>query len=224
MVYIYILKLEKGKYYIGKTNNPNFRIKAHFNSKASEWTKTYWPIAIEELIPNCDNYDEDKYTKIYMDKYGIDNVRGGSFTKLKLSNETKKTLKQMSNGTNDRCFTCGKVGHFAKDCYSNLNQRQCQYIENESSDEELEEGIYEVEGKIQLYYENEWFEESQHEAGHRDGTFWDSEYSHTNWRPIKRNKKPYSKQKSSSKCFRCGRNGHWATNCYAKKHINGFYL
>ena len=25
-------------------------------------------------------------------------------------------------------------------------------------------------------------------------------------------------------CFRCGRNGHYASKCYASKHINGYYL
>ena len=41
MVYIYALELKQGKYYIGKTSNPNFRIESHFNSEGSGWTKKY---------------------------------------------------------------------------------------------------------------------------------------------------------------------------------------
>ena len=37
-------------------------------------------IEIIEVIPDCDLYDEDKYTRKYMDTFGIDNVRGGSYT------------------------------------------------------------------------------------------------------------------------------------------------
>lgn len=35
-LYIYILQLEKGKYYVGKTKEPNFRLDAHFNGNGSE--------------------------------------------------------------------------------------------------------------------------------------------------------------------------------------------
>jgi hypothetical protein len=115
MVFIYALQLKQGKYYVGKTSNPNFRIKSHFNSEGSEWTKIYKPEKLLELIEG-DDYDEDKYTKIYMDKYGIDNVRGGSYTSIILDKETKKLLEKNSNSTNDRCFKCGKEGHFAINC------------------------------------------------------------------------------------------------------------
>ena len=69
MVFIYILQLESGKYYIGKTTNPSFRLEQHFNSNGSSWTKKYKPTIVIELIPNCDDYDEDKYTIKYMEQY-----------------------------------------------------------------------------------------------------------------------------------------------------------
>ena len=84
MTNIYILRLEGGKYYVGKTNNPQFRLDSHFNSNGSEWTKLYKPLRVLEIKPDCDDYDEDKITRQYMDKYGINNVRGGSFVSVKL--------------------------------------------------------------------------------------------------------------------------------------------
>ena len=96
MVYIYALQLENGKYYIGKTNNPRFRLEDHFNSNGSQWTKFHKPLRILELISNCDDYDEDKITLQYMDKFGIDNVRGGSFVSVKMEKSTIDTLKQMN--------------------------------------------------------------------------------------------------------------------------------
>ena len=39
MVYIYILKLRNNKYYIGKTQNPTFRLEDHFENNGSSWTK-----------------------------------------------------------------------------------------------------------------------------------------------------------------------------------------
>ena len=88
MVFIYILQLTQGKYYVGKTENPKFRLDSHFKSGGCAWTKKYKPQQIIALFPDCDDFDEDKFTLKYMSKYGIDNVRG---VQMNNSNNAKWT-------------------------------------------------------------------------------------------------------------------------------------
>ena len=79
---IYVIELENNKFYVGRSNIPKQRILNHFKENGSEWTKLYKPIKVLSQIKG-DNIDEEKYTLLYMKKYGIDNVRGGAFCKLK---------------------------------------------------------------------------------------------------------------------------------------------
>ena len=209
MVYIYTLQLQHNKYYVGKTSNPYFRIENHFNSNGSEWTKIYKPVKLLELI-NGDDYDEDKYTKIYMDKYGIDNVRGGSYTSIDLDQNTKNLLIKISNSTNNRCFNCGKEGHFAKDCFSNnVTDSQdsksniiwcCVYCDKEFKDEikcEYHERCCKSKNKPK--YCNSCFKCGKY--GHFANNCWS-------------NKSSFSKLSSVKRCDICGKYGHYEVNCY----------
>ena len=116
MVFIYILKLKNNKYYVGKTSNPKIRLDNHFNLTGSKWTQKYTPLNIQEIIPNCEDFDEDKYTIKYMNEYGVDNVRGGSFCEMNLTNESKNMINRMIISSTDKCNSCGEKGHFSKDC------------------------------------------------------------------------------------------------------------
>lgn len=118
MVSIYCLKLQHGKYYVGKTRHSNFRISDHFDGYASEWTRLHKPLSVYVIEHNCDDFDEDKFTKMAMAKFGIDNVRGGTYSQVTLSNPVRDLLQQEIRGADDLCFKCGRPGHFASECYA----------------------------------------------------------------------------------------------------------
>jgi len=112
---IYVLRLQGGNYYIGRTRDSDARIQAHFEGKGSYWTKKYPPVKVIERVEKCDEFDEDKYVKKYMAKHGIDRVRGGSYSQITLDRSVKKYLQKEIWGAQDKCFRCGG-DHFDKEC------------------------------------------------------------------------------------------------------------
>ena len=203
MIFIYAIQLVQGKYYIGKTSNPNFRLERHFNSNGSTWTQIYKPLKVIEIKYNCDNYDEDKITMKYMDKYGINNVRGGSFVSVKLDKSAIDTLKRMSNGNNNKCFVGGKSCHFVKDCPENEYWETC-------SDEDSEVWSCSYCDKDFDSYKGAIFHENVHCKKKKKY----SNYEYEDFQPYQ----------NASNCYRCGRKGHYSSDCYASKHIKGYYI
>jgi hypothetical protein len=137
---IYILKLANNKYYIGKTNNLEERLNAHKNGTSSLWTTKHKFISVEKVIPNASSFDEDKYTLEYMNKYGIDNVRGGQYVKARLDDEQIHNITKSMWSANDCCTSCGKKGHFVNECYLQTNKNKkviiwcCEYCNKEYED------------------------------------------------------------------------------------------
>lgn len=116
MVYIYVLQLQKDNYYVGKTDNPQFRLETHFDSGGSVFTKRYKPRQIHALHPDCSDHDETRITLDYMKKYGIQKVRGGPWTQILLTDAEEEFIQKMIDSESDNCYRCGEAGHFANRC------------------------------------------------------------------------------------------------------------
>jgi len=97
MVSIYVLKLKKGKYYVGLTRNDFQRLNQHKEGKGAAWTKKYPPVSIESVTPNLKESDENRITIEMMKKHGIENVRGGEWYHVKLSPKKIKEAKSLIN-------------------------------------------------------------------------------------------------------------------------------
>ena len=203
-VNIYIIRLEGGRYYIGKSDNVMNRYKQHLNGKGSSWTRKYKPISLEKTIENVSSFEEDKITKEYMSKYGIDKVRGGSYVEVELSEFQIEAIKMEIWGAKDLCSQCGRTGHWKKDCYAktDVSGNKIEYEEDDIDEWECE-------------YCNRTFTTKfgccVHEKSCKG--------------KIKNNS--YLKETTTKKgdtCYRCGNSGHYSQDCYATKHIKGYYI
>jgi predicted GIY-YIG superfamily endonuclease len=128
---IYILKLRSGKYYVGKSANPMERYQQHLDGKGSAWTKKYKPVSLEKVISNVSPFDEDKYTKEYMKKHGIENVRGGAYVTEKLDEVQEESLKRELWAATDKCTRCGRGGHFVSTCHAMTEIVKSKKIQNQ---------------------------------------------------------------------------------------------
>ena len=212
---LYVLLCEGEKYYIGVTDRDiNERLVEHWKNIGSSFTKKYKPIKTVEVIDNVDTFDEDKYVKMYMSKYGIENVRGGSYSELKLPDYKIKSLNDEISTGKSLCFKCRREGHYVKDCPMNYEI---------STGEPLcfkckQEGHYVKDCPMNVMcskclryghitskcYVKKTFCNICKRYGHSDIEC----YATTD-------------ADGSCICNRCKRSGHMISKCYAKTDING---
>jgi predicted GIY-YIG superfamily endonuclease len=193
---IYVLKLEGGRYYVGKSDNVMKRYEQHVGGCGSAWTKKYKPISLDRTIKNSSPFDEDKVTKEYMAKYGIDKVRGGSYCEMNLDDSQKEAIERECRGATDACQGCGKKGHFIRYCPDKNKEKSesfdewgCEYCDRTFTTE---------------------YGCGVHERSCKKNN----------------RKNSYVKQttKKEGVCYRCGRQGHYVPDCYASTHSKGYSL
>ena len=128
-MYVYALKLQEGKYYIGTHRSDEEPTVAslmnddHVNH--SNWLETYPPIHLQEIRKDCEIYDDVKCMLQYMNIYGVENVRGSMLPNVDLIDPETDFLRRLVYSPAGKCHTCGASDHFVDACgYNVWNQLQ----------------------------------------------------------------------------------------------------
>jgi len=211
---IYVLKLTGGKYYVGKSADVAQRFKQHLSGRGSAWTNMYKPVSIMETRPLTSIHDETNITKDLMKKYGVSNVRGGAYTAVDLPVEQEDMIRHELRASTDACYKCGKPGHFANKC-----TRKSSFTGTCGCGKSLvdfdEFMSHNRACIVRASEEEEWV------CDYCDRSFTTKYGCSVHMRSCG-NKK--SSSPPTGVCYRCGRSGHYSPDCYASRHVKGYYL
>ena len=117
--YVYVLKLAGGRRYVGTTANPDARLDAHRSGRGATYTRRYAPQGGFEVLRRAKGtpgLDEDREVLEQMKTWGMESVRGGSYSNCTLSTTQKDALTTQLRHASGKCLKCGRDGHLAKHC------------------------------------------------------------------------------------------------------------
>jgi predicted GIY-YIG superfamily endonuclease len=151
-MFIYVIELEgqtvegSKRFYIGSTKNVELRYEKHLRGEGSDYTKQFKPKFIVQI------YDagiiekevlkyEDEITEKYILLHGI-GVRGGHY----LTEKDVESFLFKEKHLNNLCYSCGKPGHYSKQCptllvpsntsnSTNNNSNNCDSIQTVQKDQ-----------------------------------------------------------------------------------------
>lgn len=126
VAFVYVLSLSNGRYYVGKATNRVKKISDHdWGLSSSKWVSGNSPFCILEVHAYTSPYEEDEHVKRLMMLHGINNVRGGSYSGVELSDSTIRDLNKelVRPGCTMyaeviSCTRCGRESHDVSKCHA----------------------------------------------------------------------------------------------------------
>ena len=92
----------------------------------AKWTKKYPVIDLYDFHPRMKSSDENRITREMMRKFGVANVRGGSWTKVNMTKDEirrlESKLKHKPSVSTKSCTRCGRDSHTKAKCYARTHK------------------------------------------------------------------------------------------------------
>lgn len=201
--HVYAILCEGDNVYVGRIDADGKktiedRYKEHEVGLGSEWTKRHRPIRNLETAMNQDKWAEDTMVFRYMEKYGRDSVRGGSFSQMEFTPSQERELDKKFKSVDDVCFHCGSKEHFAKDCPQQSEYRPARKKKSNRKHERAAA----LPASPPPSYSEAIADSKESQPCFRCGKV-------GHWA----DKCPEQKDRKIQSCFRCGKVGHRADKC-----------
>ena len=251
---VYVLELQGGNFYVGKSEDCQNRIAQHRagGKYCARWVAIHGPVvrALEPITPpvsELGNWEMNE-TLARMMENGFNKVRGFEWTGSgDLSREELASVRALCCGMGDLCRRCGLGGHMATACSMVEGEGMAPWMKElrslsgigtpgnvaatlqalaSTASRPPPRAQTHKKRKVELpvwccsYCGSEF-------ATKKGVTF--HENVHCRRRHSHREEEGGSSDCGASggedgSCFRCGRAGHFATSCYAKRHIDGYFI
>lgn len=206
---LYVLELRGGRYYVGSTNNLDRRYAEHLAGQGSAWTARYPPTRIVQR-QRGNRFHEDAIVLTYMSRYGVENVRGGTYSSVELPRCRRAEIQRQLRHGGNQCFNCGSSNHFAYRCPALGQQppeqepqhqrRRVECIRCGRSSHTAEDCFAATRVNGTLLFESNHDESSSVSESGNESDSGDSVDLH---------------------CTRCGRNSHTIQDCFASYGVDG---
>jgi len=206
---IFVLKLKDEKYYVGTTSNLPETIGNIFLNRGPEWTQLH---AIEKLVyesPLKSPWEEDAKVKECMLEHGIDNVRGGSYSAVKLTENEEDIL----------CREISRVllAEVSSASLKQTDNKEESPLSEEDGDDDSKQ-YPQVDPKLS---EKKYFKEPEAKSSHLSKLLPSANPIPSFF--VSAIVPPTSAAASATGmlCSRCGRNSHNVSSCFAKTSLSG---
>ncbi|NDF01239.1 MAG: hypothetical protein EB034_23680, partial [Verrucomicrobia bacterium] len=100
---------------MGSSADPEKRIAEHRAGRGAAYTKRYPAESVVSISPG-DRFDEDAAVRRLMREHGIEFVRGGAYSQVKLTADDTAALHRELRAAVDACLRCGSRDHFVASC------------------------------------------------------------------------------------------------------------